>query len=105
MDELHLSSLVVHALPERLAEVEAALGREGCEVHARSDAGKLVVTRETADSGTLSGTITRIQLLPGVLAATLVFHHVEEGSGDAPAPSSGGRASGPRPTQHTEPTP
>lgn len=80
MDEVHLSSLVVHARPERLAEVSAALTREGCEVHGEHPAGKLVITLETATQGVLSETLTRIQLLPGVLAATLVFHHVEERS-------------------------
>lgn len=78
MDELHLSSLVVHAKPEDLTEVSRRLEAEGCEIHATNPAGKLVVTLEAASQGTLNDTITRIQLLPGVLAATLVFHHVED---------------------------
>jgi nitrate reductase NapD len=77
MPEHHLSSLVVHARPERLAEVETALVAEGCEIHGVNPAGKLVVVLETDGSGALSDTITRIQLLPGVLAATLVFHHCD----------------------------
>lgn len=78
MNEIHLSSLVVHAQPDRLDGVAFALAAEGCEVHARSPEGKLVITLEADDQGTLNDTLTRIQLLPGVLAATLVFHHVED---------------------------
>lgn len=77
MPEHHLSSLVVHALPDRLVDVQAALVAEGCEIHGINPAGKLVVVLEAEGSGTLGDTITRIQLLPGVLAATLVFHHCD----------------------------
>ena len=78
MSEHHLSSLVVHAKPEALDSVSARLEAEGCEVHGRSEAGKLVVTLEAGSQGVLNDTLTRIQLLPGVLAATLVFHSVDE---------------------------
>lgn len=87
MAEHHLSSLVVHARPETLDDIVRLLEREGCEVHARSDAGKLVVTLEAARQGDLNDTITRIQLLPGVLAATLVFHHVEDDAESEGAPA------------------
>jgi nitrate reductase NapD len=83
MNEHHLSSLVIHARPERLAEVSRSLLAEGCEIHVENPAGKLVVTLEAASQGALNDCLTRIQLLPGVLAATLVFHHVE----DAPEPA------------------
>ncbi|MDF0602440.1 chaperone NapD [Psychromarinibacter sp. C21-152] len=78
MPEHHLSSLVVHAKPDALDDVSRRLEDEGCEIHARSEAGKLVVTLEAPHQRELSDALTRIQLLPGVLAATLVFHHVEE---------------------------
>lgn len=78
MSEHHLSSLVVHAKPDHLDTVAARLVTEGCEVHARSPQGKLVITLEAADQGSLNDSLTRIQLLPGVLAATLVFHHVDD---------------------------
>lgn len=81
MSEHHLSSLVVHAKPAALDAVSARLEAEGCEIHARSEAGKLVVTLEAARQADLNDALTRIQVLPGVLAATLVFHHVED---DAP---------------------
>ena len=78
MPEHHLSSLLVHTRPETLGDVAKRLEGEGCEVHARSREGKLVVTLEADGQGALNDALTRIQLLPGVLAATLVFHHVDE---------------------------
>ncbi len=78
MPEHHLSSLLVHTRPETLDSVSAALEAEGCEVHARVPEGKLVVTLEAEGRRTLNDALTRIQLLPGVLAATLVFHHVDD---------------------------
>jgi periplasmic nitrate reductase NapD len=78
MPEHHLSSLVVHARPEKLDSVARRLVAEGCEIHARNPQGKLVVTLEADHQHILNDTLTRIQLLPGVLAATLVFHHVED---------------------------
>jgi periplasmic nitrate reductase NapD len=75
--EHHLSSLVVHARPERREEVEERLRSMGCEIHIASGTGKLVVTLEADSARTLGDALTAMQLLDGVLAATLVFHHVE----------------------------
>lgn len=83
MAEIHLSSLVVHARPNApgLAEAIAALG---AEIHAQ-EGGKYVVTLETTSSADLADAMTRLQLLDGVFAATLVFHHVEPRP-DSPLP-------------------
>lgn len=75
--EIHLSSLVVHARPDRLAEASREIQALGCEVHLASDSGKLVVTIETDDGGRLNETVTALQRLDAVLAATLVYHHCE----------------------------
>ncbi|RLQ87924.1 chaperone NapD [Notoacmeibacter ruber] len=80
MAEHHLSSLVVHALPAQLDAVARQVEDEGFEIHGRSETGKLVVTCEADHQRAMSDAITRIQLLPGVVAATLVFHHVEPDS-------------------------
>ena len=77
MPEHHLSSLLVHTRPDTLDAVADRLEAEGCEVHGSSPEGKLVVTLEAEGQRTLNDALTRIQLLPDVLAATLVFHHVE----------------------------
>ena len=77
-DELHVSSLVVHARPERLAAIRAGLAcLAGIEVHAVAATGKLVVTLETESEHEIVARLTAISLLDGVLSATLVFHHVE----------------------------
>lgn len=75
--EIHLSSLVVHARPDRLDEVTREILSLGCEVHHVGGTGKLVVTIETDDGGRLGDTVTALQRLDHVHAATLVFHHCE----------------------------
>jgi nitrate reductase NapD len=77
--EHHISSLLVHARPENLPTVSADILALGCEIHGTSEAGKLVVTFETDSPADLSEVLTKLQLIAGVLAATLVFHHVEPG--------------------------
>lgn len=73
-DELHISSLIVHAPPSRLGAVEQALDEiEGTQVHAASPAGKLVVTLERPSAAAMTDAVIAIQRLPGVLSATLVY--------------------------------
>ena len=81
-DEVHISSLVVHSRPERARAVADRL-REmaGIGVHGGEEAGKLVVTLETASEGEIVERLNSIQTLDGVLAATLVFHHFESAQG------------------------
>jgi hypothetical protein len=57
-----------------------------------------VVTLELAGTGALGEAITRIQLLPGVVAATLVYHHYEDAAAPAGPPSPE-----PRPTRPSAP--
>ena len=77
-DEVHISSLVVHSRPERAAMIADHLQRlPGVDVHGGIELGKLVVTLETATEGEIVERLNTIQLLEGVLAATLVFHHSE----------------------------
>jgi periplasmic nitrate reductase NapD len=75
--ELHVSSLVVRARPERMAEIVTAIARlPGAEVPA-AEGGRIVVTLETVGEQDVLAAIQEIGGWPGVLAATLVFHHVE----------------------------
>jgi nitrate reductase NapD len=76
--EFHVSSLVVHSRREHAAEIAAALRKmDGMEVHGGVEEGKLVVTLETASEGEIVECLNTVQLLEGVLAATLVFHQFE----------------------------
>lgn len=78
-EELHISSLVVHGRPERLETIRASLaGLAGVEIHAAAPNGKLVVTLETEDEAQIVTRLSTISRLDGVLAATLVFHQVEQ---------------------------
>ncbi|WP_454668641.1 chaperone NapD [Achromobacter kerstersii] len=76
--ELHITSLVVHALPQRLPEVRAAiLAIAGSEIHGASDTGKLVVTLEAPSTDDMMARISEIQRLDGVLASALVYQHAD----------------------------
>lgn len=86
--DVHVSSLVVHARPDRLAEIEQALaGVADVELHGSSPAGRIVVTLETATEGLVLERLSMIRDLPGVLGASLVFHGI-----DRDEPSGKGKA-------------
>ena len=73
-EELHIASMVIHAVPRRLDRVaDAVAALPGAEVHAAAPNGKLVVTLEAASAGELTGTVSRIQHIEGVLSAVLVY--------------------------------
>ncbi len=77
--EHHISSMVVHALPDAAdAVVEALAALDGIEIHARDPNGKLILTLETADDATIVERLNAIHTIPGVLSAALVFHHFEQ---------------------------
>ena len=74
----HVSSAVVTVAPEAMAEVRDLVGRlEGVEIHA-GDATRLIVTIEGKSTGMLGDRLTEINLMKGVLAASMVFEHAEE---------------------------
>ncbi|KAG0921923.1 hypothetical protein G6F31_020117 [Rhizopus arrhizus] len=76
--ELHIASLVVHALPQRLPDVRAAvLAVAGSEIHGASDTGKLVVTLEAPSTDDMMARISEIQRRDGVLASALVYQHAD----------------------------
>lgn len=76
--ECHISSLVVHSRPDRVPWIVESLGAiEGAEIHGGMDTGKLIVTLETETEHQIVERLNTIQLLDGVLSATLVFHHFE----------------------------
>jgi nitrate reductase NapD len=84
--EVHISSALVHARPERMAEIARAVAAlDGADLHF-ADAGKIIVTLEAATSAAIADQLSAIGQLPGVLAATLVYHEVTtpEALGDQP---------------------
>jgi periplasmic nitrate reductase NapD len=81
-DEVHISSLVVHSRPGQALAVAGRLrSLEGVDIHGGVEQGKLVVTLETQSEVEIVERLTHIQTLEGVLAANLVFHHVEPAQG------------------------
>ena len=77
-EELHITSLVVHAAPARLRSVSREVaGIPGARVHGSSAAGKLVVTLEASSLHEMTCKVSAIQHLGGVLSAALVYQCVE----------------------------
>ena len=76
--EVHISSALVHVRPEQMEEVALAVSAlDGAELHF-AGSGKMIVTLEAATSGAIADRLTAIGRLPGVLAATLVYHEVDK---------------------------
>ncbi len=79
-NEVHISSLIVHVLPEHLAATKLAIEKfENAEIYGDSPEGKIIVVLETANQGFITETIDAIHNLPNVLSAALVYHQIESG--------------------------
>lgn len=75
---VNICGVLLHARPDRLGAVEAALSAlPGVEIHAASDEGKLVVVVEDTAESLASATINRIHDIKGVLSVALVYHHFD----------------------------
>ncbi|HSX75806.1 MAG TPA: chaperone NapD [Shinella sp.] len=73
----HISSAVVAVRPGYVEGVLGVLaGLANVEVHG-CDKGKIVVVIEGPSTGVLGDTLMRISVLDGVIAANMVFEHVE----------------------------
>jgi periplasmic nitrate reductase NapD len=78
VEEIDVASLVVHARPERVEELEEAIAAfAGVEVAAADRSGKLVVTIEADNERSITHQLDAIGALPGVLSVTIVAHHAE----------------------------
>ena len=76
--ELHIAGVVVHAYPQSMQRVAAAIeGVSSAEVCATSNDGKLVVTLEASTAHEITTRIDQIQQFEGVLSASLVYQHSE----------------------------
>ena len=74
---VHISSAVVSVLPEHRDEVLRMLAAlPGIETH-QSNASKIVIVMEAAESGILGGRLAEIASWQGVLSANMVFEQVE----------------------------
>lgn len=73
----HISSAVIATLPAKTDGVLAALAEmENVEIHGHAQ-GKIVI--EGTSTGMMGQCLSAISLLEGVIAASMVFEHVETG--------------------------
>ena len=76
---MNISGVLVHAYPEKVAAVSRELEAiQGVEIHASTEAGKIVVTVEKPNDGSLADAVLNLQDLPGVLSASMIYHHFED---------------------------
>ena len=74
----NICGVLVHAMPNRVAEVRAKLEAiDGVEVHEVADAGRVVVTLEDRPGSPAIDQLSAIHCIEGVVAAALVYHHFE----------------------------
>jgi nitrate reductase NapD len=74
---IHISSAVVSVLPAHRDEVLRMLAAlPDLETH-QSNASKIVIVMEAAESGILGGRLAEIASWKGVLSANMVFEQVE----------------------------
>ncbi|WP_413110811.1 chaperone NapD [Thaumasiovibrio sp. DFM-14] len=84
MSEYHISSLVVHAAADQIKSVISHLeSMPGIEVPGCNAVGKIVVVVEGDSRQDLVEQFEIIRQLPGVLAATLVFHQQDNSLADS----------------------
>lgn len=78
LNEVHISSLVVHVLPEHLDATKKQIESfENAEIYGDSPEGKIVVVLETENQGFITDTIDAINNLPNILSTVLVYHQIE----------------------------
>jgi len=78
IENTHISSLIVHCTPDKLIKIKHAISDfENTEVVLHDALGKLVLLLETETQQEILSIIDRIQKLPGVLAATMVYHELD----------------------------
>ncbi|KPA52665.1 MULTISPECIES: chaperone NapD [Photobacterium] len=78
LQEVHISSLVVHVKPAYLQEIkQQILAMPNTEIPGDSEEGKIIVVLETANQGYVTDTIDKINNLENVLTTFLVYHQIE----------------------------
>lgn len=93
---MNVSSIVVKTSAERLEAVVAEINAvPGCQVHFYDESGKIVATIEGETIGEEMDTMKRVQNIPHVLSAGLMYscseeeisealHHLKDGRGAVP---------------------
>jgi len=75
---MNISSVIVIPHPDHIEAVRLHLQEiDGVELHAVSPEGKMIVTVETDDDRSTTGTYECISQLDGVMSASMVYHQYE----------------------------
>jgi len=75
---MNISGVLVRSRPEKLDAVRARLEElTGVEVHGANPDGRLVVTVEEDGDRAMADTVLRMQDLPGVISASMIYHQYE----------------------------
>lgn len=78
-DTVHISSIVVHCVPQQFNKVlEKVSTLESCEIGAHNGRDKLIPIFETETEHRILDAITEIQLMEGVISATMVYHEIDD---------------------------
>ncbi len=76
---MNISGVLVRAYPQQINPVSDSLREmSGVEIHGNNDDGRIVVTVEQDDANQMSDVLTQMQTLPGVLAASMIYHQFED---------------------------
>jgi nitrate reductase NapD len=76
---MNISSIVVHARPENMEALRGQMAAlAGVEIHAAQDDGRMVITVEDCPEAAPADTIMKVQLLPGVLGAAMIYNYCDE---------------------------
>jgi len=79
INEVHISSLVVHVAPENLLATRRQIDSlDSTEVYGDSPEGKIIVVLETENQGFVTETIDVINNIPNVLNVALVYHQIDK---------------------------
>ncbi len=77
---MNICGILVHAHPDGFDAVKKRLlAVQGVEVHGMSDEGRVVVTLEEENEDTMAESLLTVQRLEGVISASMIYHHNEEG--------------------------
>lgn len=76
---MNISGIVVHSRPEDIEALrEQMASLAGVEVHVTKDDGRMVITIEDTPESGPTETLMRVQNLPGVLSAAMIYNYCEE---------------------------
>lgn len=75
---VHISSLLLRADPKKMAQVLADIAAvDLAEVPVSEPNGKIIVIIETTNQGAIVDALTQLQLIDGVVSASLVYHQTD----------------------------